>query len=63
MSPRPGFAEELIKHGDGVKDVAFNVEDCRGIYQVCRRGATAVDSLSRSAPSSAAPRACASPLC
>jgi hypothetical protein len=30
----PGFAAELSKHGDGVKDVAFTVEDCRGIYQV-----------------------------
>ena len=29
------FATELAKHGDGVKDVAFNVEDCRGIYQAC----------------------------
>ena len=30
----PVFAAELSKHGDGVKDVAFSVEDCRGIYQV-----------------------------
>lgn len=24
----------MTKHGDGVKDVAFAVEDCRGIYKV-----------------------------
>lgn len=22
-------------HGDGVKDIAFSVEDCRSIYKVC----------------------------
>lgn len=26
--------EELIKHGDGVKDVAFNVEDVVAIFNV-----------------------------
>jgi 4-hydroxyphenylpyruvate dioxygenase len=30
----------LIKHGDGVRDVAFEVDDCRGIYhEAVRRGA------------------------
>ena len=24
----------LTKHGDGVKDVAFNVENCVGIFKV-----------------------------
>lgn len=24
----------LVRHGDGVKDVAFAVEDCRGIIEV-----------------------------
>jgi hypothetical protein len=23
----------LVKHGDGAKDVAFAVEDCRAIYK------------------------------
>ena len=23
-----------MKHGDGVKDIAFTVENCRAIYQV-----------------------------
>eukprot|EP00042_Codosiga_hollandica_P022072 m.79516 g.79516 ORF g.79516 m.79516 type:complete len:395 (-) comp50647_c0_seq1:158-1342(-) len=37
------FGAELSKHGDGVKDVAFNVEDCRGIYsRAIARGATSV---------------------
>ena len=24
----------LIKHGDAVKDIAFNVEDCRTLFKV-----------------------------
>ena len=24
-------------HGDGVKDIAFSVEDCRALYKVTRR--------------------------
>ena len=24
----------LSKHGDGVKDIAFNVEDCIGVFKV-----------------------------
>lgn len=42
----PGNTEmgnELIAHGDGVKDVAFNVQDARGIYQrAVERGAKSV---------------------
>lgn len=30
------FDEHIIKHGDGVKDVAFEVEDLEGIVQVNR---------------------------
>ena len=26
----------LTKHGDGVKDVAFNVENCVGIFKVSK---------------------------
>eukprot|EP01147_Barroeca_monosierra_P002542 gene2541-5462_t len=41
-----GYAEmgnHLTKHGDGVKDVAFNVIDCRGIYKrATERGAKGV---------------------
>jgi len=33
----------LVKHGDGVKDIAFTVDDSRGIYQkAIARGATSV---------------------
>jgi 4-hydroxyphenylpyruvate dioxygenase len=33
----------IIKHGDGVKDVAFNVEDCRAIFKrAVERGAKVV---------------------
>lgn len=28
------MGEHLVKHGDGVKDVAFEVEDCDFIVQV-----------------------------
>lgn len=47
MSPlNPGnaeFAQELEKHGDGVKDVAFLVDDARGIYEkAVKRGAKSV---------------------
>jgi 4-hydroxyphenylpyruvate dioxygenase len=28
----------LIKHGDGVRDVAFTVEDCRAIYDYAVKG-------------------------
>eukprot|EP01015_Nassula_variabilis_P017484 TRINITY_DN2758_c0_g1_i1.p1 TRINITY_DN2758_c0_g1~~TRINITY_DN2758_c0_g1_i1.p1 ORF type:complete len:318 (-),score=95.09 TRINITY_DN2758_c0_g1_i1:104-1057(-) len=35
--------EHIMKHGDGVKDVAFSVEDCRGIYEkAVARGAKGV---------------------
>ena len=37
------FAKELEKHGDGVKDVAFLVEDARGIYEkAVSRGAKSI---------------------
>lgn len=29
-----GVGEHIKKHGDGVKDVAFHVDDVRGIYGV-----------------------------
>jgi 4-hydroxyphenylpyruvate dioxygenase len=28
--------EHIAKHGDGVRDVAFTVDDTRGIFAVCR---------------------------
>lgn len=43
---RAEMGEHLVKHGDGVKDVAFEVEDCDFIVQVG----------SPSAPSCAAPK-------
>ena len=27
------MGRHLVVHGDGVKDVAFSVENCRGIYK------------------------------
>jgi len=47
MSPlNPGnkvFADHLEAHGDGVKDVAFAVDDCRGIYKAAvERGAKSI---------------------
>lgn len=37
------FANHLAKHGDGVKDVAFSVDDSEGIYKkAIDRGATSV---------------------
>jgi 4-hydroxyphenylpyruvate dioxygenase len=37
------FTESLNKHGDGVKDVAFTVDNCRGIYEkAVSRGAKSV---------------------
>jgi len=44
LSPdNKAFGDELIKHGDGVKDVAFSVEDCRGIYaRAIERGAVSI---------------------
>ncbi|XP_068126145.1 4-hydroxyphenylpyruvate dioxygenase [Hyperolius riggenbachi] len=37
------MGEHLIKHGDGVKDVAFQVEDCDFLFQKAKeRGATIV---------------------
>lgn len=43
-SPAPATTEmgdHLVKHGDGVKDIAFEVEDCDYIVQVRRRRAGA----------------------
>lgn len=35
--------DHIVKHGDGVKDVAFSVDDCRGIYEkAISRGARGV---------------------
>lgn len=47
MNPlNPGdteFAKQLEKHGDGVRDVAFEVEDCRHVYETAvSRGAKSV---------------------
>src|SRR3989338_2730287 len=40
------FGEQLRKHGDGVKDVAFEVDDCRGIVAAAvARGAKIVDAV------------------
>jgi 4-hydroxyphenylpyruvate dioxygenase len=37
------FAQHLEKHGDGVKDVAFSVDDATAIfYKAIKKGATAV---------------------
>jgi 4-hydroxyphenylpyruvate dioxygenase len=37
------FAKELEAHGDGVKDVAFHVDDATGIYnKAVERGAKSV---------------------
>lgn len=37
------FAKELEKHGDGIKDVAFSVDDAAGIYnKAVERGAKSV---------------------
>jgi len=37
------FAKELEKHGDGVKDVAFLVEDARALYaKAVGRGAKSI---------------------
>ncbi|PIN98812.1 hypothetical protein AB205_0121360, partial [Aquarana catesbeiana] len=37
------MGEHLIKHGDGVKDVAFQVEDCEFLFQKAKeRGAVVV---------------------
>ena len=29
------MGDHLTAHGDGVKDIAFSVEDCRSLYKVC----------------------------
>ena len=37
------FAKELERHGDGVKDVAFSVDDATGIYnKAIQRGAKSI---------------------
>ncbi len=37
------FAKELERHGDGIKDVAFHVDDAAGIYnKAVSRGAKGV---------------------
>ena len=30
------MGDHLVKHGDGVKDVGFLVEDVEGIFEVCQ---------------------------
>ena len=30
------MGDHLVLHGDGVKDVAFTVEDCRTLYKVAQ---------------------------
>ncbi|RKP16105.1 Glyoxalase/Bleomycin resistance protein/Dihydroxybiphenyl dioxygenase, partial [Rozella allomycis CSF55] len=44
LNPGKGeMADHLATHGDGVKDVAFTVEDCRSIYEkAMKRGAKSV---------------------
>jgi len=40
------IGKELQRHGDGVKDVAFEVDDCRSIYQrAIERGAKSVSGV------------------
>lgn len=37
------MAIHLIKHGDGVRDIAFTVDDCRGVYnEAVKRGAVSI---------------------
>ena len=28
------YGDHLVTHGDGVKDIAFSVEDCRALFKV-----------------------------
>ncbi len=41
------FTNHFGLHGDGVKDVAFTVDDCRGIYQVTFSNRLNFDSRNR----------------
>lgn len=34
LLPITEMGDHLVKHGDGVKDIAFEVEDCEHIVQV-----------------------------
>lgn len=34
LGNRPEMGAHMIMHGDGVKDVAFSVDDCRSLYKV-----------------------------
>lgn len=36
------IGDHLVKHGDGVKDVAFTVDDCRGVFEVAKRNGAEV---------------------
>lgn len=36
--PSTELGDHLVKHGDGVKDIAFEVEDCDYIVQVTVAG-------------------------
>lgn len=43
LGPNEEMDAHHTKHGDGVKDVAFSVDDATGIYNKCiERGATGV---------------------
>jgi len=42
------FSEHLIKHGDGIKDIALSVEDCTHTYNIAvNRGATSIKQPTR----------------
>ena len=38
MDKNDTMNKHLIRHGDGVRDVAFEVEDCRAIYERTQKG-------------------------
>ena len=43
ISKLPEIGPHILKHGDAVKDVAFTVEDCRGLYKkALKNGAVSV---------------------
>ena len=56
------FGNELAVHGDGVKDVAFSVDDARGIYKVRETESGPAHSNDCSVRLSAEPRASQSRL-
>jgi 4-hydroxyphenylpyruvate dioxygenase len=43
LGPNKEFADHINAHGDGVRDVAFEVEDCEHVYKVATsRGAESI---------------------